>query len=296
MGTTKTETSKMDPLQQQFMEEALLPFAREIAGTPYETFEGERVAGFTPTQQRALYGYGQLSLPSELATASGIVEDVATMTPEELSAQRAQYAQEYTDLILDPTRARLLREQDIARSTEAGQMTRALGEAGFGSTRRGIAEGEREAARDVAVRELEARIAGQGLDYGTQRLMSDIGLRTGAAGQLAGLGMTGLGAEIDILGRQMGAGEAERALEQARLDVPYQDYLARMQYPLTQFGVLTGAGQAFPAGIGSTTQRTGGLGPTLGAVGSAGMGLAGMGVFGPAAAKSALGFQFNPFA
>ena len=256
MSTTKTTTSKMDPIQQKFLEDTLLPFAREIAGTPYESYTGERVAGLTPLQQQAISGYGALSLPSELATASGIVEDVATMTPEELSAQRAQYAQEYTDLILDPTRARLRREQDIARSTEAGQMTRALGGAGFGLSRRGVAEGEREAARDVAVRELEARIAGQGLDYGTQRLMSDIGLRTGAAGQLAGLGMTGLGAQTDILGRQMGAGEAERALEQARLDVPYEDYLAAMQYPLTQFGVLTGAGQAFPAGIGTTREKT----------------------------------------
>ena len=256
MSTTKTTTSKMDPLQKEFLQETLLPFAREIAGTPYESYTGERVAGLRPIQQQALSGYGALSLPSELATASGIVQDVATMTPEELSAQRAQYAQEYTDLIMDPTRRRLKREQDIARSTEAGQMTRALGGAGFGASRRGVAEGEREAARDVAVRELEARIAGQGLDYGTQRLMSDIGLRTGAAGQLAGLGMTGLGAQTDILGRQMGAGEAERALEQARLDVPYEDYLAAMQYPLTQFGVLTGAGQAFPAGIGTTREKT----------------------------------------
>ena len=256
MSTTKTTTSKMDPIQQKFLEDTLLPFAREITGTPYESYTGERVAGLTPLQQQAISGYGALSLPSELATASGIVEDVATMTPEELSAQRAQYAQEYTDLILDPTRARLLREQDIARSTEAGQMTRALGGAGFDSTRRGVAEGEREAARDVAVRELEARIAGQGLDYGTQRLMSDIGLRTGAAGQLAGLGMTGLGAQTDILGRQMGAGEVERALEQARLDVPYEDYLAAMQYPLTQFGVLTGAGQAFPAGLGTKSEKS----------------------------------------
>lgn len=256
MATTKTTTSKMDPIQQKFIEETILPFAQEISGTPFQYYEGDRVAGFTDLEKQALAGYGRLSLPSELATASGVVQDVATMTPEELSAQRAQYAQEYTDLIMDPTRRRLKREQDIARSTEAGQMTRALGGAGFDSTRRGIAEGEREAARDVAVRELEARIAGEGLDYGTQRLMSDIGLRTGAAGQLAGLGMTGLGAEIDILGRQMGAGEAERALEQARLDVPYEDYLAAMQYPLTQFGVLTGAGQAFPAGIGSTSERT----------------------------------------
>jgi hypothetical protein len=283
MGS-KTETKEMPEFQKKFLEETVIPFAQDFLGTPYESYTGERVAGLTPLQQQALSGYGALSLPSELATASGIVEDVATMTPEELSAQRAQYAQEYTDLIMDPTRARLRREQDIARSTEAGQMTRALGGAGFGASRRGVAEGEREAARDVAVRELEARIAGQGLDYGTQRLMSDIGLRTGAAGQLAGLGMTGLGAQTDILGRQMGAGEAVRALDQARLDVPYQDYLARMQYPLTQFGVLTGAAGAVPAGYGTTTTRDpfGTFGSVLGGVGSLGMGLGpkGFGWFG----------------
>jgi hypothetical protein len=75
----------------------------------------------------------------------------------------------------------------------------------------------------------------------------------------------------------MGAGEVERALEQARLDVPYEDYLAAMQYPLTQFGVLTGAGQAFPAGIGTTTSKEGGLGYTLGALGSFGQGAGAMG-------------------
>jgi hypothetical protein len=298
MGTTKTETSKMDPLQQEFLEETLLPFAREIAGTPYESYTGERVAGLTPLQQQALSGYGALSLPSELATASGIVEDVATMTPEEMAQRQAGYAQQYTDLVLDPTRARLRREQDIQRSTEAGQMTKALGGAGFGSSRRGVAEGEREAARDIGMAQLEADIGAAGLGYGTNRLMQELGITTGAAGQLAGLGMTGLGAQTDILGRQMAAGEAVRALDQARLDVPYQDYLAEMQYPLTQFGVLTGAGQAFPAGIGTKTSKTGGLGPALGALGSAGMAMAGfplMGnspIFNPLFGGSGLG-SFN---
>jgi len=51
-----------------------------------------------------------------------------------------------------------------------------------------------------------------------------------------------------------------------------------MQYPLTQFGVLTGAGQAFPAGIGTTTSKEGGLGFTLGALGSFGQGACAMGM------------------
>jgi hypothetical protein len=246
----------MDPIQQEFLKETLLPFAREIAGTPYESYTGERVAGPTALTEEALSGYGALSLPSELATASGIVEGVATMTPEEMAERQAGYAQQYTDLVLDPTRARLRREQDIARSTEAGQMTRALGGAGFGASRRGVAEGEREAARDIGMAQLEADIGAAGLGYGSNRLMQELGITTGAAGQLAGLGMAGLGAETDILGRKMTAGEYMRGIDQARLDVPYEDYLAAMQYPLTQFGVLTGAGQAFPAGIGTTREKT----------------------------------------
>ena len=56
-----------------------------------------------------------------------------------------------------------------------------------------------------------------------------------------------------------------------------------MQYPLTQFGVLTGAGQAFPAGIGTTVERErdpmGGFGRVLSGLGSFGMG-GGMKMFG----------------
>lgn len=41
--------------------------------------------------------------------------------------------------------------------------------------------------------------------------------------------------------------------------------------------MLTGAAGAIPANYGTTTQRTGGLGPALGALGSLGMGFGGLG-------------------
>ena len=69
-----------------------------------------------------------------------------------------------------------------------------------------------------------------------------------AAGALAGSGLQGLQAQRDILGAQMSAGETERALTQADLDAAYNEYLAEMQFPLTQFGVLSGGGQAFLPG------------------------------------------------
>lgn len=92
----------------------------------------------------------------------------------------------------------------------------------------------------------------------------------------------------------MGAGEAERALTQQGLDIGYQDYLARMNYPLTQFGVLTGAASSIPGGYGTTTQTQrnpmAGIGMGLQALG--GFGMAGMG---PLSGLGGGGITSNPF-
>lgn len=282
MGTKKTTSEmQMPEFQQKFLEGTVIPFAEDFLATEFKPYEGELVAGMTPLQLSAMEGYGALTLPSEFATASDVMRGVATMTPEDLAARRAGYAQEYTDLVLDPTRQRLKREQDIARSVEAGQMTKALGAGGFGSSRRGIAEGEREAARDVAMAAMEADIGARGLDYGTQRLMSDLGLTTGAAASLAGLGGQRLAAETGILGSQMGVGEAARLIDQQGLEALYNQYMLAQNYPLTQFGVLTGAAGAVPSGYGTTikTERDpmGTIGGILGGIGSAGKGLSALG-------------------
>lgn len=101
---------------------------------------------------------------------------------------------------------------------------------------------------------------------------------------------------LQALGAQMTAGETERALTQAGLDAEYAQYLAQAQFPLTQFSVLTGGSQAFPAGIGSTT------GTVSDPLGTFGMGLQalgglGMGGIGPLAAFGApgRGLTANPF-
>jgi len=274
MGTSKTEKRTMDPLMQQFFGETYIPAVESFLERPYEAFTGERVAGLTPTTERLLGEAQMLQTPEEFAAAKGVVSGVAALTPEELSQRRGQYAQEYTDLILDPTRSRLMREQAIKRSQEAGEMTRALGGAGFGASRRGVMEGEREAARDVAIAELEADIARQGLDYGTQRLLSDVGVTTGAAGQLAQLGLSELGAETDILGRKMAAAAIPQQIEQAQLDAVFDEYLRSQQYPLTQLSMLTGSAGALPQGGFTETTRDpmGNVAKILTAIGSVGSG------------------------
>ena len=86
-----------------------------------------------------------------------------------------------------------------------------------------------------------------------QRAAAEDAQRMAAAGALAGQGLQGLQSQQAILAAQTGAGEAQRLIGQQGLDAAYQQYLAKQQYPLTQFGVLTGAAGAIPKGFGTTT-------------------------------------------
>lgn len=286
--STETKTSEMDPLQKEYMEKFIMPQAEAVKGMEFTPFTGDRVSGMTELQRQAQAGYGALTLPSELTEATDIYRSVAQMTPEELSQRRGAYQQEYMDAILDPQRRRLRREQAIQRTGDEA----AIAKAGAYGSRGDVFAGEREAARDVAMGALEADIARAGLDYGGQRLAQDLGLTMGAAGSLAGAGMTGLQGQMGILGAKMGAGEAERLIGQQGLDALYQQYMMEQQFPLTQFSALTGGSAAFPAGIGTTTGTTSdpmaGIGMGLQALG--GFGMAGIG---PLSGLS--GATTNPF-
>ena len=114
---------------------------------------------------------------------------------------------------------------------------------------------------------------------------------TGAAG-LAGLGSSNLRDQMAALSAQMGAGETQRMLGQQGLDAAYQEYLARQNYPLTQFGVLTGAASAIPTGYGTTIATTRDPMGTLG-MGLQAFGGLGMGGIGPLSFGS--GVTQNPF-
>ena len=334
MGSTKTETAKMPQFQEDFLKETVIPFAEDFLGTPYESYTGQRVAGLTPLQQQTISGYGGLNMGGDLyGAASDVYGGLSGFQAPELAGTQIgevgsiadvdiqKYMSPYTQEVIERGMSDIARQQEIGM----GQLGAAASKAGaFGGSRHGVAEGVAAGeygrmAGDFAAKQRQAAFqSAMGLASGDiarqqQRALSQASIdqqsalaRQRAALQAAGIRGTaaaGLGSiagqqlqsELAGLGAQMAAGEAERALGQSELDASYQDYLAQMQYPLTQFGVLTGAAGAVPQGYGTTTTRSGGVGPTLGALGSAGMGLAGMGAFGPDAAASARGFQYNPF-
>ena len=333
MGSTTTKTvAEMPEFQKEFLTDTLIPVAKGIADQPYEAYTGDRVAGLTDLQTGVLEGYGQLSTPSPLSQRAGeIYTGLGDFTPQQMQAAQAaapetaasrmaDYTNPYEQQVIDAA----LRDVGSAQQMAMNKIGAQAGAAGaFGGSRHGIAEAETNKAYQQQALDTAAKLRAQGFNTALGASQFDVsqarsaaeaqaareqaaraanmqaqftgaGIQAGAAGGLAGLGSSQLRDTITALGAQMGAGEAERALTQQGLDIGYQDYLARMNYPLTQFGVLTGAASSIPGGYGTTTQTQrnpmAGIGMGLQALG--GFGMAGMG---PLSGLGGGGITSNPF-
>ena len=268
--STQTQTSEMDPLQKEYMEKFIMPQAEAVKGMEFTPFTGDRVAGMTELQRQAQAGYAGLGIPEQYAQAGSVFSEIAGMTPEQRAADIAQYTQQYTAGVIDPTIAMMERERAKARTGEEA----AIAKAGAFGSRGDVLRGEREGEYQARMGQTLGQLQQQGYQQAVARQQAEAAQRLGAAGQLAGLGAQQFQSQLAGLGAQMGAGEAERLIGQQGLDAAYQQYLMQQQFPLTQFSALTGGSAAFPAGIGTTT------GTTYDPMGSAGRLLMGAGSFG----------------
>ena len=277
--TTTTQENKMPEFQQQFLEGTVIPEAKRMLATPFTPYEGTRVADLTDLQRQALSGYGSLSMGTP---AFDQAADVYSMIAEQgLSPENVQrYMSPYTQNVIDATMRDIGRERDVALN-ELGAAASAAG--AFGGSRQGVAEAETRRAFAETAADTAARLREAGYTQAAGMAQADLAARSAAA--QGGLGTAGarLQQEISGLGATMAAGEAERVLNQQAQDALYEQYMLQMQYPLTQFGVLTGAAGAIPAGYGVTSGTTTERNPmgTLGAVlGGAGNMLTGFGAIG----------------
>jgi len=270
----------MDPLQQRYMKQYFMPMAGQIAGMEFTPYTGERVAGMTGLQEQALAGYGALGVPEQFGQAGSVFQEIAGMTPQQRAANIADYTQQYTSGVIDPTIAAMEQQRAKQRTMEAATRAKAGAFGSRGDVYRGALEGEYQ----VGMGKMLADLQQQGYQSAVARQQAEQAQRLGAAGQLAGLGATQFQTQLAGLGAQMGAGEAERLIGQQGLDAAYQQYLMQQQFPLTQFSALTGGASAFPAGIGTTTGTTtkrdpmGAAGKLLTGLGSVGMGMSGFGL------------------
>lgn len=298
MATKTTTEQTMPAFQREFLTNSVLPYAQGIADREFVGHEGDRVAGLTSLQDQALTGYGSLDAGSKAyGQASDIYGDLGGFQGQNLDAAQiadadmGRYMSPYTQNVIDASLRTLGGAQEQALNQQGAQASRA---GAFGGSRHGVAEAETrkaygQQASDLVTNQMQqAFMNAQGMaqqDIASQNQFAmanraaaerAAGIRAGGAAGLASTAGQRLGSEMNVLGGQMQAGDAQRALDQAGLDAEYQEFMREQGFPLVGLDALTAAAGGIPTGYGTTTQQMSGLGPVLAAGGSLGMGLSGL--------------------
>lgn len=259
----------------------------DINRNPYQAYQGEQVAGFTPMQEQAFQGAANLTPATQTAQASGLTGAASLQAlgtnygPSQFQGgqwgqpQAMQYMDPYLQSALMPQLQANQRMADIAAQQQQGAMAKA---GAFGGGRDAIMRAE--AAKNLAA--LQSSTVGQGLSAAytnaQQAYQSDAqralaaqqageqsrqfganlgmqGLQTAlqGAGQLGQLGAQQFGQQKDILGMQSAMGAQQQALQQARNTQAMQNFAAQKNYPYQQLMFMSDLLRGTPSSSSTST-------------------------------------------
>lgn len=269
---TGTQSTQLPEWYTQYTTD-MLGRAQAVANLPLPTFPGPRIAGFTPTEQagfeatkeaagaykpfvgEAGAALGRAGGVSPLGVAQPFLGAASTTFPQAAAAYMNPYTQNVVNRIAEQG-VRQLQEKYLPAVGEefikAGQFG-----AGPGSTRMG--EFGARALRDVqeAVLSEQAKALESGYKTAADIYGADVGRMAalaGTAGQL-GLGeartlqdlaarygeLGGTAQAMGLKGAEAvtGVGATQREMQQANLNLAYQDFLRQQGYPAEQVGFLS---------------------------------------------------------
>jgi hypothetical protein len=278
-----------DPIQQQVITYGLpgevAPYAQDLLGraqamtdftqNPYQVYQGERFAQFTPLQQQAFAGAQAMEAAPQLADASALAGTAGLRalqagtygpmyyTPQSFTEQGVMggYMSPYMQGVVDFQQREAQRQADIA-STARGQKYARAG--AFGGARQAIenAEAQRNLStqlggiqaqglqaayqqaqqqfnQEQAQRQAAVQLAEQSRQYGAGLGLQGLQTAMGAAGQLGQLGGTQFGQNLAINQLQQQYGGQQQQKMQDILGAQYQDFLNYQNFPYKQMAFMS---------------------------------------------------------
>jgi hypothetical protein len=277
----------------------------DINQNPYQTYGGERIAGFNPTQQKAFENVQNMQVApqigegSGLAAASGLGSIGTAGQMGQVGQQYANqatnpYAQQaymspYIQNALQPQLAEMNRQYDI---TGLQQKRAATGAGAFGGSREALMRAENERNKNMAMNAAigsgyqnafqaaqQAQQFGAGLGLqGLQGQLQGFGQAGQAASTLGQLGQTQYGQQMGINQAQQNVGAIQQAQAQQGLDTAYQDFLKQKNYPYQQLAFMSDMTRGLP--LSQTSQAMYSAPPSavsqLGGLGMSALGIYGM--------------------
>lgn len=232
--------------------EKMLGKTEALGNAPYQAYQGERIAGFTPMQQQAQQSAAnlgpakQLGVGTQMAGLAGLGAMGAGQQYQQMATNpyaMQAYMSPYVEGALAPQMREAARQSAMQGQQNQAQ---AVQQGAFGGARSAIVEAERQ--RNLG--QLQSDIYGKGMQsaYDAARQAQQFGSTLGlqgyqTAGQLAGtlgqLGQTQFGQQQAAMQAQAGMGAEQQALEQRRLEQQYADFASQRQHPYQQLAFMS---------------------------------------------------------
>jgi hypothetical protein len=262
---TATQITELPEWAKPYAKETLAK-TQELTSQPYQTYGGERIAGFTPMQEQAQQAAGAMQVAPQIGAATGIAgtaglgslmagQQYGQMATDPGSMQA--YMSPYMQNVVDIQKREAQRQAGIAGTQRGAQAVRA---GAFGGSRQAIMEAEAQRNLAQQMGDIQAKGSQAAFEQArqAQQFGAELGLRgLGQAGQMAStlgqLGQTQYAQEQGIINLQRDVGKEQQALRQAGYDIGYQDFLRQQQYPYQQLGFMADMIRGVPVGQTATT-------------------------------------------
>jgi hypothetical protein len=276
----------------------------DINQNPYQTYGGERIAGFNPTQQQAFQNVQNMQVAPQIGEGSGLaaVSGLGSIgTAGQMGQVGQQYANQatnpyaqqaymspYIQNALQPQLQEMQRQYDI---TGLQQKRAATGAGAFGGSREALMRSENERNKNMAMNAAigsgyqnafqaaqQAQQFGAGLGLqGLQGQLQGYGQAGQAASTLGQLGQTQYGQQMGINQAQQQVGAIQQAQAQQGLDTAYQDFLKQKNYPYQQLAFMSDMTRGLPLSQSSQAMYTA---PPSAVSQLGGLGMSALGIYG----------------
>lgn len=275
MPTSQNITQTSIPEYARPYVESVLGRAYPMISQPYQQYQGERFAQFSPLQQQVFQAARGLEAAPQVQTASNIAA-AASMRglgpnqyqPTDYQSQSfiqpgtaQSYMSPYMQNVVDTQQREARRQADISNQQMQAQAARA---GAFGGSRQAIMQSEanrnlqsqlqgiqaqglqnafqqaqQQFNQEQAQRFQGAQLGEQSRQFGAGLGMQGLQTALTGAGQLGQLGTQQFGQNLQALGLQSQLGAQQQQQVQNILNQQYQDWLNYQNYPYKQLGFMS---------------------------------------------------------
>jgi len=286
--TNTTQTTTSIPEYAKPYVEKMLGQTEALSKTPYQTYGGERTAGFNPLQQQSFQGAANMQPSQQLSQGSGLAYGAGlgglgmamdASNPQNFQQNVGGYMNPYLQQSLAPQLAEANRNYDISGVNQQAKATQA---GAFGGSREAIMAAENERNRNMGLNS----IIGQGyntafnnaqnqFNQSQQQALQGLGVGLQGASTLGQLGQNQYGQQMGINQLQNQYGGQQQQQNQNILNQQYSDFQNQVNYPYKQLGFMSDMLRGLPLSQGASTMYQ--AQPSL-ASQAVGLGLLGKGV------------------